>query len=54
MQLFSGSRPILKITGVIYALIGLALAGAGVWLAAVGGVLILCRRRLGILITGVL
>ena len=30
-------KPVLKITGFIYALIGLLLAGGGVWLAALGG-----------------
>ena len=33
----SRSHPVVTITGVVYALLGLALAGGGVWLAALGG-----------------
>src|SRR5215471_17108302 len=47
-------RPIVPITGVVYALIGLALACGGVWLAALGGSLYYVIAGLGILITGAL
>ena len=42
------------ITGLVYALIGLALGGGGVWLAALGGSLYYAIAGLGILIVGVL
>jgi quinoprotein glucose dehydrogenase len=50
------SRPasIIAITGVVYGLIGLVLAGGGVWLAALGGSLYYVLAGLGILITGLL
>jgi quinoprotein glucose dehydrogenase len=50
------SRPasIIAITGVVYGLIGLALAAGGVWLAALGGSLYYVLAGLGILITGLL
>ena len=46
--------PIIAITGIIYALIGLALTGGGAWLAALGGSLYYVIAGLGILITGAL
>jgi quinoprotein glucose dehydrogenase len=50
------SRPasIIAITGVVYGLIGLVLAGGGAWLAALGGSLYYVLAGLGILITGLL
>ncbi len=42
------------ITGVVYALIGLALAGGGAWLAALGGSLFYLLAGIGILLTGLL
>ena len=42
------------VTGLVYALIGLALVGGGVWLAALGGSLYYAIAGLGILIVGVL
>jgi quinoprotein glucose dehydrogenase len=54
MQLFSGTRPIATITGIVYALIGLALTGGGAWLAALGGSLFYVAAGLGILVTGAL
>jgi quinoprotein glucose dehydrogenase len=52
MQALSRSRIVVTITGVVYALIGLALAGGGAWLAALGGTLYYVIAGLGILITG--
>jgi quinoprotein glucose dehydrogenase len=46
--------PIIAITGIIYALIGLALTGGGAWLAALGGSLYYVVAGLGILITDAL
>ena len=42
------------ITGVIYALIGLVLAGGGIWLAALGGSVFYIVLGVGILATGAL
>ena len=50
----SRSHPVVTITGVVYALIGLALAGGGAWLAALGGSLFYLIAGLGILVTGCL
>jgi quinoprotein glucose dehydrogenase len=46
--------PIIAITGIIYALIGLALTGGGAWLAALDGSLYYVVAGLGILITDAL
>ncbi len=46
--------PVLKITGLVYGLIGLLLAGGGVWLAALGGSLFYLAVGLGILLAGLL
>ena len=43
---------IVMITGVVYALIGLALACGGAWLAALGGSIYYLVAGLGVLITG--
>src|ERR1700733_7656986 len=48
------SSPVLKITGSAYALIGLLLAGGGVWLVALGGAGYYLIAGLGILATGIL
>jgi quinoprotein glucose dehydrogenase len=48
----ASSSPILVISGAVYALIGLALAAGGVWLAVLGGSLFYALAGLGILITG--
>ena len=42
------------ITGIIYALIGLVLAGGGIWLAALGGSLFYIILGIGILATAAL
>jgi quinoprotein glucose dehydrogenase len=42
------------ITGIIYALIGLVLAGGGIWLAALGGSIFYIVLGIGILATGAL
>ena len=42
------------VTGIIYALIGLALAGGGIWLAALGGSIFYIVLGVGILATGAL
>ena len=54
MRLLSPWRPVVTITGVIYALIGLVLACGGAWLAVLGGPIYYVTAGLGILITGVL
>ena len=54
MPSLTETRPVLKITGLVYALIGLALAGGGVWLALLGGSAFYSVAGLGILATGVL
>ena len=54
MQLSSRPRPVVLVTGVIYALIGLALACAGAWLVALGGSLYYLVAGFGILVTGAL
>jgi quinoprotein glucose dehydrogenase len=46
--------PIITITGIIYTVIGLALACGGAWLVALGGSLYYVIAGLGILITGAL
>lgn len=50
----SRSRPILLISGLVYAVIGLALAAGGAWLAVLGGSLYYLIAGVGILITGAL
>ena len=45
---------VLKITGLVYGLIGLLLAGGGAWLAVLGGSLFYLAAGLGILVAGVL
>src|SRR6185437_13288066 len=52
MQALSRSRIVVTITGAVYGLIGLALAGGGAWLAALGGSPFYVIAGLGILITG--
>jgi quinoprotein glucose dehydrogenase len=47
-------NPVLKITGAAYVLIGLLLAGGGVWLAMLGGSVYYLIAGLGILATGIL
>jgi quinoprotein glucose dehydrogenase len=55
MQSSSRSRSIVvTITAIVYVLIGLALACAGAWLAALGGSLYYAVAGIGILITGAL
>jgi quinoprotein glucose dehydrogenase len=54
MRLLSPWRPVVTITGVVYALIGLALACGGAWLAMLDGSIYYVIAGLGILITGVL
>src|SRR4051812_8114804 len=48
------SRPIVTITGIVYGLIGLALAGGSAWLVTLGGSPFYLIAGLGILITGAL
>ncbi len=50
----SRSRPAVAITGVVYSLIGLALAGGGAWLVSLGGSLFYLLSGIGILLTGLL
>src|SRR5258706_1037999 len=50
----SPSRPIVVITGVVYALLGVILAGGGLWLVTLGGSAYYLFGGLGILITGAL
>ena len=47
-------HPAVTITGVVYVLAGLALAGGGAWLVALGGSPFYVIAGLGILITGAL
>jgi quinoprotein glucose dehydrogenase len=54
MASLQGVRPVLKITGFTYALIGVALAGGGVWLVVLGGSAYYLVAGLGILATGML
>src|SRR3984885_1668415 len=54
MQSLPRIKPVLKITGLLYALIGLLLAGGGVWLAALGGAAYYLIAGLGVLGTGIL
>ena len=49
MPIPSRSRPILLITGLVYGLIGLALAAGGAWLVALGGSLYYVIAGIGIL-----
>src|ERR1700723_3997015 len=48
------NKPVLKITRLVYALIGLVLAGGGVWLVALGGSAFYLAVGLGILASGIL
>src|SRR5579872_1980107 len=54
MPIFSRSRPVTTITGVVHILIGLTLACEGAWLAALGGSIYYVAAGLGILISGAL
>ncbi|TSD84852.1 glucose/quinate/shikimate family membrane-bound PQQ-dependent dehydrogenase [Mycobacterium sp. KBS0706] len=54
MPFASRSRPILLVSGLVYGLIGLALAAGGAWLAGLGGSLYYLLAGLGILATGAL
>jgi quinoprotein glucose dehydrogenase len=54
MQFLAQSPPVVVITGIVYALIGLALAVGGIWLAVLGGSLYYLLAGLGILVTGTL
>lgn len=54
MPLPSRSRPVLLVTGLVYGLIGLALAAGGAWLASLGGSLYYLIAGIGILATGAL
>jgi quinoprotein glucose dehydrogenase len=54
MPLASRSRPILLVSGLVYGLIGLALAAGGAWLAVLGGSLYYLIAGAGILVTGAL
>ncbi|KGM32930.1 glucose/quinate/shikimate family membrane-bound PQQ-dependent dehydrogenase [Inquilinus limosus] len=54
MPLPSRSRPILLVTGLVYGVIGMALAAGGAWLVALGGSLYYLIAGLGILATGAL
>src|ERR1700722_4151712 len=54
MQSLPRIKPVLKITGLVYTLIGLLLAGGGVWLVALGGSVYYLTAGLGILATGIL
>ena len=47
-------RPVVVITGVIYALLGTILAGGGLWLVTLGGSAYYLLGGLGILVTGAL
>ncbi|WP_257560814.1 membrane-bound PQQ-dependent dehydrogenase, glucose/quinate/shikimate family [Janthinobacterium sp. 61] len=46
--------PLLKVTGVIFILFGLALLGGGIWLASLGGSWYYLLAGIGILVAGVL
>ena len=48
------SRLVVRITGIVYVLIGLALAAGGIWLVTLGGSLYYVFAGVGIVITGVL
>src|ERR1700733_13126068 len=48
------NKPVLKITGLVYAVIGLVLAGGGVWLVALGGSAFYLAAGLGLLASGIL
>ncbi|MBW8729146.1 MAG: glucose/quinate/shikimate family membrane-bound PQQ-dependent dehydrogenase [Inquilinus limosus] len=54
MPFRSRSRPVLLVSGVVYGLIGLALAAGGAWLAGLGGSLYYLIAGIGILATGAL
>ena len=54
MPASSRSHLVVMVTGIIYALVGLALAGGGAWLAALGGSLYYLIAGLGTLIAGML
>jgi quinoprotein glucose dehydrogenase len=47
-------KAVLKITGIVYALLGLLLTGGGVWLVALGGSAFYLAAGLGILTSGML
>src|SRR5882724_7863136 len=50
----SPTRPIVVITGIVYALLGVILAGGGLWLVTLGGSAYYLFGGLGILVTGAL
>jgi len=50
----SPTRPVVVITGIVYALLGVILAGGGLWLVALGGSAYYLFAGLGILATGAL
>src|SRR5471032_2024984 len=54
MQPLTRFQRVLTITGIFYIVIGIALACACVWLAALGGTLFYSICGIGILITGAL
>lgn len=54
MPFRSKSRPVLLVSGLLYGVIGLALAGGGAWLAGLGGSLYYLIAGIGILATGAL
>jgi len=54
MPFFLRSRPVPTVTGFVYIVIGIALAGGGAWLVGLGGSLYYVIAGIGIVITGVL
>src|SRR5215471_21781655 len=52
MQPSMRSKAVVQATGIIYCLVGLALAGAGGWLAALGGSYFYAVAGIGVLISG--
>src|SRR5476649_663175 len=50
----SPTRPIVVVTGIVYALLGTILAGGGLWLVTLGGSAYYLCGGLGILATGAL
>jgi quinoprotein glucose dehydrogenase len=51
---FSRYRMVAQVTGIVYAIFGLALAGGGVWLIALGGSWFYLLAGIGVLATGAL
>ena len=52
MDIAAKRSPLLTVTGIVYAVIGLALTGGGIWLAVLGGSVFYVVAGLGILVTG--